>query len=48
MKQISKRFNTLWAAEQYQDKLYEEYDHVLLLMAPMFEEAGLYIWQVRE
>jgi len=46
MKYIRKHFDTLEEAEQYQDKLYEKYDRVYLVSCPLFEEYGVYSWQV--
>lgn len=44
---ITKHFDTLKAAEQYQNRLYGQYDSVRLVAAPRFSEAGRYEWIVR-
>lgn len=46
MKTITKWFETLAAAEQYQNQLYGRYDHVRLVRAPRFIESGMYTWEV--
>lgn len=33
-------------AERYQWKLYQQWDSVQLVKAPVFREEGLYIWAV--
>jgi hypothetical protein len=47
MKTIVKHFDSLKKAEQYQDKLYDKYDHVRLVRWPSFSEAGDYAWEVK-
>lgn len=47
MKTISKYYKTMKQAEQYQNRLYNEYDHVRLIRFPMFTEHGTYIWEVK-
>ncbi len=44
--QITKYCQTLRQAERFQNKLYDEYDTVRLVRSPLFEEEGLYIWNV--
>jgi len=46
MKQISKTYKTLAAAERYQNRLYGQYSIVRLIQSPLFSEDGLYIWNV--
>lgn len=45
MKTISKYCETLRKAERYQDRLYNQYNHVRLLRGPL-AESGMYIWEV--
>ena len=47
MKSITRYFTTLKQAEQYQDRLYDQYDNVLLVSWPRFCEAGTYAWRVK-
>ncbi len=47
MKTITKLCRTLKQAEQYQNRLYNQYDSVQLVKFPRFTEAGLYEWHVR-
>jgi hypothetical protein len=46
MKQISKTYKTLAAAERYQNRLYGQYNIVRLIHYPLMSEDGLYIWNV--
>jgi len=46
MPQISRTLETLQQANRYQFKLYQQWDSVRLVSAPMFSEAGQYIWAV--
>lgn len=46
MKTIAKTFTTLKQAEQHQNKLYGQYNHVRLIRSPRFSESGVYIWEV--
>ena len=47
MKTIIKNCTTLKQAERFQNGLYEKYNSVKLASAPMFSEAGRYVWQVK-
>ena len=47
MKTISKTFTTRKQAERYQSRLYNQYDSVTLVKAPMFSESGVYVWNVK-
>lgn len=47
MKTISKQFATRKQAERHQNRLYNQYDSVQLIKAPMFGESGLYVWNVK-
>lgn len=46
MKIIAKTFNTLNEAENYQNELYDQYNHVRLVRFPHFSEDGIYAWEV--
>jgi hypothetical protein len=46
MKTITRRFASLAAAERFQNRLYDQYDCVRLVRFPMFEESGIYAWEV--
>lgn len=46
MKTITKHCTTLKQAERYQNKLYDQYNSVQLVRAPLFSEEGTYQWQV--
>jgi hypothetical protein len=48
MKTIARTFNTLTAAERYQNKLYDRYNHVRLVSSPYFSQEGVYTWEVKE
>lgn len=43
-KYISKKYNTLKQAENYQNRLYTKYNRVELISYPMFCEYGVYTW----
>ena len=43
---ISKTFQSMRQAENYQDSLYDKYDRVRLIEFPMFSEYGMYKWEV--
>ncbi len=47
MTNITKHFDSLYDAEEYQNGLYDKYNHVLLVRAPLFSEAGTYVWEVK-
>ena len=47
MKRIVKVFKSLEQAENFQDNLYNEYNSVQLVQAPLFSEDGTYIWEVK-
>lgn len=44
---ISKQFNELKQAEQYQNRLYNKYSYVSMVQFPRFTESGVYKWNVR-
>lgn len=44
---ISKNLKTLKQAEKIQNKLYDEYDSVELVLSPSFSEDGVYAWEVK-
>ena len=44
--QKSKLCSTLKQAERHQWKLYQCWDSVQLVKAPIFQEEGLYVWAV--
>ena len=46
MKIISKHFDNLKKAGQYQERLYNQYDHVKLIAFPNVSESGVYTWEV--
>lgn len=49
MKTKAKRrkiFSSLKKAENYQQKLYDTYNHVRLVDWPRFGEAGRYTWEI--
>lgn len=46
-KNISKYFASLKKAESFQWRLYDKHNSVVLIRAPRFEEAGIYVWEVR-
>jgi hypothetical protein len=46
MKRITKSFDTLRAAERYQNRLYGRHFSVRLVHAPHFTESGIYTWEV--
>jgi hypothetical protein len=45
--QIKKHFDTITAAERYQNRLYNLYDSVILTGFPGFTDYGWYIWTVK-
>lgn len=47
MKTITKTFDTLTQAERFQNKLYDQHDHVRLVRSPRFGESGVYTWEVK-
>ena len=47
MKRIVKRLATLKQAENFREKLYDEYDHVCLVNFPRFYESGDYVFEVK-
>jgi len=47
MKRITKVFDTLKQAEQFQNRLYDKYNHVRLVSSPTFSEDGTYVWEVK-
>jgi hypothetical protein len=42
---ITKTFETLKQAERYLNWLYDRHDHVELVSAPRFQEAGEYVFR---
>ena len=46
MKIISKHFDSLKKAGAYQERLYNQYDHVKLIAFPTVWESGVYTWEV--
>ena len=46
MKIISKHFDNLKKSGQYQERLYNKYDHVKLIAFPTVWESGVYTWEV--
>lgn len=46
MKTISKTFDTSKQAERFMWRLYDKYDSVKLVKAPMFSEQGVYTFAV--
>jgi hypothetical protein len=44
--QIARALETIQQANRYQFKLYQQWDSVQLVSAPMFSEAGRYVWEV--
>jgi hypothetical protein len=46
MKTISKHFDNQDAANDFYLELCEQYDSVKLKRAPLFSEAGTYVWEV--
>ncbi len=46
MKHIAIYCKTLKAAERHLNRLYNQYDHVRLIDAPMFTEHGTYTFEV--
>ena len=46
VKIICKTFNTTSKAEQFQNKLYSQFDGVKLIRFPRFAQAGIYVWEV--
>jgi hypothetical protein len=47
MRTISKYYKSMKQAERYQNRLYNKYDHVRLIRAPVFTEDGVYVWEVK-
>ncbi len=45
---ISKKFNTIEDAENYQEDLYDLYDHVKLIKSPSLNKFGAYQWEVKK
>ena len=43
---ITKNFSSMKKAQTYQNMLYEKYNYVRLTRSPLFEESGLYVWEV--
>jgi hypothetical protein len=46
LKRITKTFKSLKEAENYQNKLYNKYNHVKLVYSPKIGESGNYTWEV--
>ena len=44
---VTREFASLKQAERFQNRLYNRYDSVKLIRAPLFRECGMYIWDVR-
>lgn len=47
MKRIEKYCRNLHAAETFQNRLYNRYDHVRLIASPLLTESGFYKWEVK-
>jgi hypothetical protein len=45
---IARQCTTLTQAERYQNRLYSQYNRVMLTGFPRFSEHGQYVWQVRD
>ena len=46
MRQIARTLDTIQQANRYQWKLYQQWDSVQLISAPIFREQGIYVWTV--
>ena len=46
MKTITKKFKSIKDAINFRSKLYEKYDFVKIIDAPLFDENGIYIFSV--
>ncbi len=46
-KTITKYFDKMSDAEQYQNRLYRKHYQVTLISFPRFGEAGTYTWEIR-
>lgn len=46
MPTLHKTFDTIKQANRYQFNLYQKWDSVQLLSAPLFSEQGRYVWAV--
>jgi hypothetical protein len=44
---VTREFASLKQAERFQNRLYNRYDSVKLIRAPIFGEAGVYSWECR-
>ena len=44
--QISRTLDTIQQANRYQWQLYQQWDSVQLVSAPIFREQGIYVWAV--
>lgn len=47
MKYITKQFKTMREAERYLNRLYNKYDHAVLINFPRFSEEGNYTFEVK-
>jgi hypothetical protein len=45
---VAKRFKKLEQAEKFLNQLYESYDNVKLVRAPVFGEEGVYVYSVED
>lgn len=47
MRRIVRFFRTLSKAQRYYNNLLDKYDHVRIVLSPMFSESGIYAWDVK-